>query len=147
MALHVTSPAFAGGDRIPRAFTCDGRDEAVPLTVTGVPLGTESFAVIMDDPDAPGGPFTHWLAYDLPNEGHVLRPEAGKTLANDFGRVGYGGPCPPRSHGAHRYEVTVFAVDIACLNVRGASRRDLEAALEGHTLARSTLVGRYQRPY
>lgn len=115
------------------------------LAVSGVPRGTESFAIVMDDPDAPGGRFTHWLACDLPNEGHVLRPDSGRALANDFGRPGYGGPCPPPSHGAHRYQVTVYAVDVAALVLRGHTRAALEGALRGHTLATATLTGRYER--
>lgn len=145
MPFEVRSPAFGEGELIPRAFTCDGSDLPPQLIVAGVPLGTESFAVIMDDPDVPGGRFTHWLVYDLPHEGHVLRSNAGTTLANDFGRLGYAGPCPPMSHGPHRYVMTVYALDVLSLAVRGARRGDLEAAMRGRTLATATLTGRYAR--
>lgn len=145
MAFTVTSPAFAEGQPVPEQFTCDGTDAPPPLAVVEPPKGTRSFAVIMDDPDAPKGTFTHWLAYDIPADGHALRAAAAKTLTNDFGRRGYGGPCPPPGHGPHRYTFTVYAVDVPSLEVRGRGRKDLEVALEGHTLAQATLTGRYAR--
>ena len=141
MAFALTSPAFADGQPIPQQFTCDGVDGPPPLHVTDPPEGTRSFAVIMDDPDAPRGTFTHWLAYDVPADGPELKATAGKTLANDFGRSGYGGPCPPHGHGSHRYHFTVYALDVPSLDVPGATRDDLEAAIEEHTLA----MGRYER--
>jgi len=145
MAFTVTSPAFADGEPVPREFTCDGKDAPPAMTVSDPPNGTKSFAVIMDDPDAPTGTFTHWLAYDVPAEGSALRMTAGKTLENDFGRKGYGGPCPPPGHGPHRYNFTIYAVDVPALDVSGESRDDLEAALEDHTLAKARLMGRYER--
>jgi Raf kinase inhibitor-like YbhB/YbcL family protein len=145
MAFTVTSPAFADGQPVPREFTCDGNDAPPAMTVSDPPQGTKSFAVIMDDPDAPKGTFTHWLAYDVPADGSALRGTAGKTLKNDFGRKGYGGPCPPPGHGPHRYYFTVYAVDVTALDVPGGSRNDLEAALEGHTLAKARFMGRYER--
>lgn len=145
MAFTVRSPAFADGQPVPREFTCDGNDAPPAMTVSDPPEGTRSFAVIMDDPDAPKGTFTHWLAYDVPADGTGLRPTAGKALKNDFGRKGYGGPCPPPGHGAHRYYFTVYAVDVPALDVAGGSRDDLEAALEGHTLAKARFMGRYER--
>lgn len=145
MALTLTSPAFADGTLVPERFTCDGNDAPPPLAVSDPPDGTRSFALIMDDPDAPKGTFTHWLAYDIPIHGNELNPTAGKTLRNSFGRTGYGGPCPPRGHGAHRYYFTVYAVDVPSLALRGKSRGDLEAALESHTLAKARLMGRYER--
>jgi Raf kinase inhibitor-like YbhB/YbcL family protein len=145
MAFTVTSSAFAEGQPVPRQFTCDGDDAPPPLTVKDPPNGTKSFAVIADDPDAPSGTFTHWLAYDIPAEGHAVRASAGKTLKNDFGRKGYGGPCPPAGHGTHRYYFTVYAVDAPALHVSRGSRDDLEAALKDHTLAKARLMGRYER--
>jgi Raf kinase inhibitor-like YbhB/YbcL family protein len=145
MAFTVTSPAFADGQAVPREFTCDGNDAPPAMTVADPPEGTKSFAVIMDDPDAPKGTFTHWLAYDVPADGSGLRATAGKALKNDFGRKGYGGPCPPPGHGAHRYYFTVYDVDVAALDVAGGSRDDLEAALEGHTLPKARFMGRYER--
>lgn len=145
MAFTVTSPAFADGATVPKRFTCDGDDDPPPLTVADLPRGTASFAVIMDDPDAPHGTFTHWLVYDIPAGDENLRATAGKTLKNGFGRQGYGGPCPPPAHGSHRYYFTVYAVDVPVLEVHGHSRKDLEAALEGHTLAKARFMGRYER--
>ena len=145
MAFTVTSPAFADGQPVPREFTCDGNDGPPAMTVSNPPQGTKSFAVIMDDPDAPKGTFTHWLAYDLPADGSALRATAGKMLKNDFGRKGYGGPCPPPGHGPHRYYFTVYAVDVPALDVPGGSRDDLEAALKDHTLAKARFMGRYER--
>jgi Raf kinase inhibitor-like YbhB/YbcL family protein len=145
MAFTVTSSAFAEGQPIPRQFTCDGSDAPPALVVSDPPPGTRSYAVIMDDPDAPRGTFTHWLASDIRADGNVLHATEGKTLKNDFGRTGYGGPCPPPGHGPHRYYFTVYALDVPSLNLRGRSRADLEAALEGHTLAKAQLMGRYER--
>lgn len=145
MAFTVTSPAFADGQPVPREFTCDGNDAPPGMTVSDPPQGTKSFAVIVDDPDAPKGTFTHWLAYDVATDGNTLRGTAGKTLKNDFGRKRYGGPCPPPGDGAHRYYFTVYAVDVPALDVPGGSRDDLEAALEGHTLAKARFMGRYER--
>src|SRR5262245_44216374 len=119
MAFTVTSSAFAEGQPVPKQFTCDGNDTAPPITVKDPPKGTKSFAVIVDDPDAPKGTFTHWLAYDIPVEGTALRATEGKMLTNDFGRKGYGGPCPPAGHGTHRYYFTVYAVDAPRLDIPG----------------------------
>jgi Raf kinase inhibitor-like YbhB/YbcL family protein len=145
MAFTLTSSAFVDGNAIPVQFTCDGNDAPPSLLISGVPDGTKSFAVIMDDPDAPNGLFTHWLAYDVPSHGNELRPTAGKTLTNDFGRSGYGGPCPPHGHGEHRYYITVFALDVPSLDLPGNTRADLEAAIAGHTLAKARMMGRYER--
>jgi Raf kinase inhibitor-like YbhB/YbcL family protein len=145
MPFTVTSPAFADGQQVPTSFTCDGNDTPPPIVVQNAPNGTKSFAVIMDDPDAPRGTFNHWLAYNIPADGHALRTTAGKALANGFGGHGYGGPCPPRGHGPHRYYFTVYAVDTPALEVSGHSRTDLETALTRHTLAKAQLMGRYER--
>jgi Raf kinase inhibitor-like YbhB/YbcL family protein len=145
MAFSATSSAFADGQPVPKQFTCDGNDAPPPIAINDPPNGTQSFAVIVDDPDAPKGTFTHWLTYDVPVDGSALRATAGKALKNDFGRTGYGGPCPPHGHGSHRYYFTVYAVDVPELGVPGDSRDDLEAALEGHTLAKARFMGRYER--
>jgi Raf kinase inhibitor-like YbhB/YbcL family protein len=145
MPFTATSPAFADGEPVPAQFTCDGNDAPPPITIGDAPAGTKSFAIIMDDSDAPRGTFTHWLAYDIPADDAELRPTAGKTLKNSFGRSGYGGPCPPPGHGPHRYHFTVYALDVGTLDVAGTAREDLEAALKGHTLARARFMGRYER--
>jgi hypothetical protein len=146
MAFSISSPAFRDGDWIPTPFTCDGIDEPPSLIVSDPPKGTRSFALIVDDPDAPTGTFTHWLVYDIPADPPELRVTEGKTLKNSFGRRGYGGPCPPPGHGPHRYFFTVYAVDVPSLDVTGTTRRDLERALHQHTLGTARLMGRYQRP-
>jgi Raf kinase inhibitor-like YbhB/YbcL family protein len=146
MAFTVRSSAFAEGATIPRQFTCDGTDSPPPLTIADPPAGTKSFAIIMDDPDAPRGLFTHWLAYDIQARGDQLNVDAARTLGNDFGRQGYGGPCPPRGHGPHRYYFKVYALGEASLRLSGRTRKDLEKAVEAHTLARTQLMGRYERP-
>ena len=145
MPFTVTSPAFADGQPVPESYTCDGNDAPPSIVIADPPEGTRSFAVIMDDPDAPAGTFTHWLAYDLPADGNALQATAGKTLKNDFGRDGYGGPCPPHGHGSHRYFFMVYAVDVPRLDVPGTTRADLEAALQGHTLGKAGFMGRYER--
>lgn len=145
MAFTISTPAFHDGEAVPRLFTCDGADAAPALRVSDPPRGTRSFALIMDDPDAPNGTFTHWLAYDIPHNVGDLAASQGKTLRNSFGRSGYGGPCPPPGHGAHRYFFTVYAVDVPSLGLKGKSRQDLEDALNAHTLGTARLMGRYER--
>lgn len=146
MAFTLESSAFRDGQAIPRPFTCDGTDRPPPLSWSDPPEGTRSFALIMDDPDAPSGTFTHWLLYDIPATAQDMSdPALGKTLRNDFGRAGYGGPCPPPRHGAHRYFFTLYAVDVPVLELQGKTREALERALRAHTLATARLMGRYER--
>jgi Raf kinase inhibitor-like YbhB/YbcL family protein len=145
MAFRAKTPAFSEGERVPLEWTCDGSDRAPEIRVSEPPAGTRSYAIVMEDPDAPRGAFTHWLAYDIPGDDAGLRPAEGKTLPNDFGRSGYGGPCPPPGHGTHRYFFTVYAVDVARLDVTGGTRAALEVALQAHTLATARFMGRYER--
>jgi len=145
MAFTLTSSAFSNGNSIPTQFTCDGNDTPPPLHVSDPPEGTQSFALIMNDPDAPNGTFTHWLAYNIPVSKNELHATAGKTLKNSFGRDGYGGPCPPPGHGSHRYYFTIYAVDVPSLELSGRNREALEAALKTHTLAKTQLMGQYER--
>jgi len=145
MAFTVKTSAFHDGDTVPKEFTCDGTDKPPELEISDPPEGTRSFALIMDDPDAPKGTFTHWLAYDIPANGKDLAVTQGKTLRNGFGRTGYGGPCPPPGHGTHRYFFTVYAIDVPSLGLRGDSRQDLEDALKTHALATARLMGQYAR--
>lgn len=146
MAFILKSSAFHDGEAIPRSFTCDGDSLTPPLAWSDPPPGTLSFALIMDDPDAPGGTFTHWLLYDIPaNVSELGRERPGKTLRNSFGRNGYGAPCPPPGHGVHRYFFTVHAVDVAALSVRGRTREALERELRAHTLSTARLMGHYER--
>jgi Raf kinase inhibitor-like YbhB/YbcL family protein len=153
MALTISSPAFQEQGRIPAKYTCDGEDVSPPLTWGEVPEGTQSFALIMDDQDAPGGMFTHWALFNLPANNHEL-PEAVPIQGqlangalqgkNGFGEIGYGGPCPPPGH-LHRYQFTVYALDQPLNLKAGASKKQVIDAMRGHTLAQGQLIGTYQR--
>lgn len=144
-AFTITSPSFRNEAEIPVEHTCDGADTPPTLEVSELPPGTRSFALIMDDPDAPKGTFTHWLAYNIPAGDGSLDVQSGLSLKNGFGRAGYGGPCPPHGHGPHRYYFRVFAIDVPSLGLKGDSRQHLEEELRPHTLATATLMGRYER--
>jgi hypothetical protein len=149
MAFTISTDAFANGAVIPSRFTCDGEDLSPRLRWSGAPPGTRSFALIVDDPDAPVGTFTHWLLHEVPAAESELaegqKPgQVGVTLRNDFGRPGYGGPCPPRGHGAHRYFFRLHALDVATVG-KPATRAALETALRDHTLATATIMGTYER--
>src|SRR5512139_3950391 len=147
MTLTLAISAFADGSMIPSQFTCEGSNVSPELQWDGAPTHTHSYALIMDDPDAPAGTFTHWVLFDIPADRSNLAEGTGSIGVagkNDFGRVGYGGPCPPRGHGPHRYIFTLYALDIASLKLKsGAGRREVETALRGHILAQARYVGRY----
>jgi Raf kinase inhibitor-like YbhB/YbcL family protein len=153
MALTVLSSAFQEGDKIPAKYTCEGQDVSPPLAWSEPPAGTRSLALIVDDPDAPGGVFTHWLLFNIPPDSREL-PEAVPTQAElasgalqgktDFGRIGYGGPCPPPGR-PHRYQFTLYALDQPLDLEGGASKKQLLSAMEGHILAQGQLTGTYQR--
>ena len=151
MAFQLFTQAFQEGGPIPRLHTCEGADLSPTLEWSGEPTATRSFALIVDDPDAPGGVWTHWLLCDIPADVHSLAQgfksgTVGISGANDFGRPGYGGPCPPKGHGVHRYYFKLLAVDVPSLGLKaGARRRDLDRALKGHILAEAVLMGRYER--
>lgn len=144
--LKITSSAFHEGGDIPSQFTCDGSDTSPPLQIAGVPPEAKSLVLIADDRDAPGGLFTHWLIWNVsPQTTSIPEGSAPKGVqgANDFGKTGYGGPCPPP--GTHRYSFKVFALD-RDLDLRsGAKRTQVDAAMKGHILAQGELVGRYSR--
>jgi Raf kinase inhibitor-like YbhB/YbcL family protein len=147
MTLHVSSSAFSEGKSIPQNYTCDGQNVSPPLTWTGAPTNTRSFVIIADDPDAPSGTFTHWVLYDLPAGATELKEAAsggGKEGVNDFGKKGYGGPCPPPD-GPHRYFFHVYALDRGSLGSAGLSKQGVTAAMKGHILAEGQLVGTYRR--
>jgi Raf kinase inhibitor-like YbhB/YbcL family protein len=147
MGFKLTSTDFADGADIPQRNSCDGDDLAPRLTWKGVPDGTRSLALVMDDPDAPHGTFTHWVVYDIPPE--VTELSEGSTLGtqgrNSFGRSGYGGPCPPPGDAAHRYRFTLYALDLPTLALQKGTREELDAQVEAHVLGTTRLVGRYQR--
>lgn len=152
MAFKLSSTAFSNGSDIPVKYTCDGADVSPALSWSDTPGGTKSFALIADDPDAPSGTFTHWVLYGVPASTHDLpegvskedQSSVGRQGRNGFGRVGYGGPCPPPGK-PHRYFFKLYALDTD-LNLKpGASRSDLEKAIKGHIGGQSEWMGRYQR--
>ncbi len=150
--LEVGS-VFHNGGYIPEKFTCDGEDINPPIFVGNIGKEVKSLAIIVDDPDAPAGTFTHWIAWNIPPRGEIPEaiPKEGIVESplkivqgvNDFGKVGYGGPCPPR--GVHHYHFKVYALDTT-LDLRpGATRKELERAMEGHVIQWGELVGLYER--
>lgn len=147
--INVTSPAFFEGESIPARFTCNGEDISPPLNWTGVPDGAASLALVVDDPDAPAGTFTHWLVWNIsPLTGGlpegVAEGEFGIVQGtSDFGSVGYGGPCPPG--GVHRYRFRLLALDTTPALGPGAGRGEVNLAVEGHILAWGELQGTYGR--
>jgi Raf kinase inhibitor-like YbhB/YbcL family protein len=153
MSFEVTSPAFSAGEAIPKEFTCDGPDVSPKLSWSDPPSKTQSLALIMDDPDAPVGTWVHWVLYDVPADMKEL-PEGGpkqEQLAsgarqgrNDFGKIGYGGPCPPPGK-PHRYFFKLYAIDTKLNLKSGVTKSDLERAMKGHILAQAELIGRYGR--
>jgi Raf kinase inhibitor-like YbhB/YbcL family protein len=141
------SEAFAEGGEIPRRHTCDGDDLSPALSWSDPPPGTRALALIVDDPDAPVGTFTHWLGWNIdPQAGGLTEGESAPVEGrNDFGRGGWGGPCPPRGHGPHRYFFRLHALDAVLYVGAGVERRELESALSGHVLATAELMGTYER--
>ncbi len=151
MAFRISSHAFADGADIPVRHTCDGENLSPQLTWSDVPGGTRSLALIVDDPDAPRGTFTHWVLYDIPAGVSALGENVamgtiGIAGRNSFGRSGYGGPCPPPADAAHRYRFTLHALDVASLALPpNATREDVETRIETHVLSTARIVGRYKR--
>ena len=152
MDIKITSSAFVEGGMIPKRYTCDSEDVSPDLTWSGVPEGTQSIALICDDPDAPMGTWVHWVLFNLPADLTGLPTAVGpdENLANgglhgknDFGRLGYGGPCPPG--GTHRYYFKLYALDIRFDLSSGISKAQLLVAMDGHILAEGQLMGRYTR--
>lgn len=155
MPLTLTSSAFENGGEIPVRYTCDGDDVSPPLSWTGAPEGTASFALIVDDPDAPdpAAPkrvYVHWVLYDIPGDAAGL-PEAVQPAAfaeqvreglNDWNRTGWGGPCPPI--GRHRYFHKLYALDTVLGDLGSPTKQDVLRAMEGHVLASAELVGTYE---
>ncbi len=147
MTIQITSTAFKEGDKIPRIYTCDDQNVSPPLAWTGVPTSTISLALIMDDPDAPSGTWVHWVLYNLPAETTSLaqgNDGGGTGGKNDFNKLGYGGPCPPRGSN-HRYNVKLYALDMVLELKGGATKAQVESAMRGHILAQGQLMGRYSR--
>jgi len=153
MAFKLTSSAFKQNDRIANEYTCEGSDISVPLSWEGAPAGTKSFALIADDPDAPRGTWVHWVFYDIPADVRELSsgiaPEeslqnGAKQGKNDFGKTGYGGPCPPRGS-AHHYHFRLYALDQMTGLKSRATKQQVLGAMKGHVLAETQLIGTYTR--
>src|SRR5690606_1039173 len=154
-AMQLISSAFSDGDALPARHTCEGRDVSPPLAWREAPEGTRSFAMIVDDPDAPdpAAPkmtYVHWVMYDIPpsidglDEGATATSVGGREGTNDWNRTGYGGPCPPI--GRHRYFFKLYALDTLLGDLGAPNKADLERAMEGHIVARAELMGTYERP-
>jgi Raf kinase inhibitor-like YbhB/YbcL family protein len=152
MEIKIKSPAFEDGGLIPPRYTCDGADISPPLQWQAVPEGTKTIALICDDPDAPMGTWVHWVLFNLPAEIRELAeniptdrtlPSGACQGTNDFGRIGYGGPCPPS--GTHRYFFKIYALDTQIDLAAGAKKSQLLKAMEGHILGQGQLIGKYKR--
>jgi Raf kinase inhibitor-like YbhB/YbcL family protein len=145
--MKITTPAFQEGGNIPSKFTCDGSDANPPLRFEGAPAEAKSLALIVDDPDAPSGLFTHWLIWNIDPKTTAIDENSAPPNAiqgkNDFGKSGYGGPCPPS--GTHRYFFKVFALDRKLELPAGSKRAQLDAQMRGHVIAQGELMGRYSR--
>lgn len=148
--MHLYSPEFLTGTSIPFKYTCDGENYSPPLTWEDPPAGTQSFALIVSDPDAPDGVFTHWIFYNLPVDLRQLPekvpsqdvlPDGSRQAKNDFEQVGFGGPCPP--NGIHRYFFKLHALDQPLDVPPGANKEDVLQAMDGHVLDAAELMGLY----
>jgi Raf kinase inhibitor-like YbhB/YbcL family protein len=153
MSIQISSPAFTEGKPIPTKYTCEAEDASPPLAWSGVPSEAKSLALIVDDPDAPAGTWVHWVIFNLPPSLTELKESIAKTPTiegvgtqgnNDFRKIGYGGPCPPRGK-PHRYFFKLYALDASLSLSPGASKADLEKAMRGHILAQGQLIGTYSR--
>jgi len=153
MAFKLASSALRQNDRIGKEYTCEGSDMSVPLSWEGAPAGTKSFALIADDPDAPRGPWVHWVLYDIPADVRELSAGIGREESlqngakqgkNDFGKTGYGGPCPPGGP-AHHYHFRLYALDQMTGLKSRATKDHLLGAMKGHVLAETQLIGTYKR--
>jgi len=154
-SLNVTS-SFKNGEFIPKKYACEGEDISPELVITGIPANAKTLAIICDDPDAPVGTFVHWVVWNIPVNGTKVvvaenlkkvdkLPDGTRQGYNDFGKVGYNGPCPPKGHGVHHYHFKVYALDTT-LDIKGnVKKADLEKAMKGHILAQGEIVGLYER--
>ena len=151
-SMQLTSTAFTDGQAIPAEFTCDGAGRSPPLQWHSPPGGTLSFALVLEDPDAPGGTFRHWGVYDLPMSARQLDTGAAqsgekdlKQTSNDFGKAGYGPPCPPKGDPPHHYHFRLLALDTTKLSGSPAKAKDILKAGDRHVLGSAELVGVYGR--
>ena len=153
MAISIQSSAFMQGADIPEMYTCDGKNVSPHLSWGEGPSGTRAWALIMDDPDAPSKTWVHWVLWNLPDSTRTLSsglpsgdlPGGGRQGKNDFGKQSYGGPCPPVGK-PHRYFFRLYALDTPLKLAAGATRDDVDRAMEGHILGRGELMGMYARP-
>ena len=150
--MEIRSSEFKEGELISRKYTCDNLDISPPLEWSKVPEGTKTFAIICDDPDAPMGTYVHWVIFNIPTNVLNLPENMPKQEVlkngtrqgkNDFGKIGYGGPCPPG--GTHRYYFKIYALDKELDSKPGINKKELLKAMEGHILAEGQLMGRYKR--
>lgn len=146
-AMTIKSPAFGHNQTIPKKYTCDGEDINPPLELNGVPPGGKSLVLIVDDPDAPAGTWVHWTVWNINPQTKTIAenssPAGSIEGATDFGKPGYGGPCPPS--GTHRYFFKIYALDTLLNLPPTAKKPDLEKAMQGHILDKAELVGTYKR--
>lgn len=153
--MEIKSNSFKNGERIPKKYTCEGEDISPELHWGGVPQDTKSLVIIVNDPDAPVGTFNHWVIYDIPvsisslPEGLEKKPELQNGIKqgrNDFGKIGWGGPCPPKGHGTHRYFFIIKALSVEKLGLpAGATVSQVLKAVEGKVLAEAQMYGTYSR--
>ncbi len=148
--LTLVCPSFAHGDAIAARHTCDGANVSPELRWSGVSNNAQSFVLIVEDPDAPSGTFTHWVLFDIPGALRGLHEGAagvGVSGRNDFRTIGYRGPCPPPGHGQHRYYFRLYALDVPSLKLPlRATHQDAEIAMQFHILEQAELMGVYERP-
>lgn len=146
--MRIASSSFGNGGPIPKKYSCEGENLNPPLDISDIPKNTKSLALICDDPDAPAGTWVHWVVWNIrPDIGEIVEGAKGLGVegSNDFMKTGYGGPCPPKGHGPHRYFFRLYALD-AMLSLRpGSAKNDLEKAMEGHIIEKAELVGTYER--
>lgn len=146
-SLKVTSSAFSDGGKIPGKYTCDGSNVNPPLRIENLPKAVKSLALIVDDPDAPGQTWTHWLLWNIDPKGTEIRensvPQNAAQGTSDFGSARYGGPCPPS--GSHRYYFKAYALDTVLSLPSSATKAAVEKAIAGHVVAKGSLMGTYSR--
>ena len=146
--IDLTSDAFRSGQAIPSRYSCDGGNRIPLLNWDNPPVAAKSFALVVDDPDAPSGTFRHWGVFDIPASARSIGngQRAGSEVTNDFGKPGYGGPCPPKGHGPHHYHFKLFALDTDKLGLSANAKVvDVENAAAEHAIAQGELVGTYER--
>ncbi|MDW7773910.1 MAG: YbhB/YbcL family Raf kinase inhibitor-like protein [Desulfobulbaceae bacterium] len=143
--MQLSSPAFDHQGTIPSKYTCDGSNISPPLAISGVPSEARSLVLLVDDPDAPGGTFVHWVVYDIPPDVKVIHEntDPGTLGTNNFRKTSYGGPCPPS--GTHRYFFKIYALDRDLKLSPGQSKQQVEREMSGHIIAQTELIGLYER--